>query len=207
MDKIAYFERENPEWKTPNPTAFTAFMNYIHKENRIVLPDNVTWQEEWMQRMGHYQDASQLMRETEMVEVQVLDAIAQIQEAQSAEASKNMFSIKRYTLEGGFKQSYMLDISVTTQLDKWTVPVTTVHQYYRNAIYCLLHMYPRMVLGTGLTTAWKAPKHWSYSPTHKAMLQDRVNQFSGSFAAFRGDAALQEVLQTFQRITAHYWDW
>ena len=218
MDKIAYLEHENPDWNTPNAATFAKFMQQISLDHRVEIPEYVTWEKSWVIRLGHYSDAAQVMQETEQGDTQVLEAIANLQKSHSQDTvetiatvttSQNLFSVKRRRMEDDLLRHYSLDIRKTTTVDKWlkTVDVTTKHQYYRNSVYCLLHMYPQTVLGAGITLKWKTPEHWVFSDTHNKMLQDRVNEYAESFAGFKGDTLLQGVLTTFQRKTEHYGEW
>jgi hypothetical protein len=212
MDKMAFFERENPDLKTPSTAMFQRLMHWVDVHHQIPVEKQTTVSVELETRLKKYDESLELLFEmendrqwTEMLKIDVEAAAA---ETTNLFRKKNYFAVKRRFLQDRLIEMYGIDTTPVTSLDLWLPDVdrTTIHQYYRNSIYSLLHMYPRSVLDGGAKEL-KSPKHWTFSMTHKGMLEYRVNEYAASFAPFVDDSEMVRLLETFQTRTAPMWNW
>ena len=216
MDKMSYFERMNRDWQ-PNPALFDRFMTWISSRNRIDIDARKSLESEQAVHRTAYEESLQLMQESES-DTPLFDTLGQILEGDSNTGSEDeyrakqkqwqtQFSVQRRYLQDGWRADYGLDLSVI-DADAWLpdIPVQTVHQFYQNTIYGLLHMYPRSVLGSVRVLDLAYIRHWDFSFIHKGMLKDRVQEYATSFAGFKGHSAFESYLQTFLDRMAAYGD-
>ena len=220
MDKLAYFERENPQLKTPEAAVFRAFMTQVNARNVVPLEHRVGLLDETLFRQSKFRESTQLLYELED-DWQVLDEVKKLfsfmydapsvtssqevqQQVQQVDVRRldSMLLVKRKRLQESLQTDYGLSVSASNTWNP-NIDPAVVEQYYRIAIYNLLRLYPQTALRTG-GSAFSAPRHWGFSGTHNDMLNERADAYA---QAFQVDADVRRLLVAFEAGTAPMYEW
>jgi hypothetical protein len=225
QDKVKFFEKANPDIGSGQPL-FQQIMRIIHLRGTIAWQPPTTWEQREQSVLAQFQEKLDTWIEAE-TDPYLPQKLRQFLETQPPSASVERALAASLDLKADRLRQALAQLGFVQPVVPWSAGVdkTVIVQYYSNAVYSLLHLYPGLVIhkkqarlpmfGPNSNPMQKKNlahifehRYWGFSNTHESMLQEKETAFFRPFAPLVDDADLVDFLRHFMdqtRLLADIW--